>query len=130
MEERIDRLVQQFGQLAKQYGDTPCMAHTRGQQAIPITFGVKINAWLQPLKRQLERLEEMKKRLLVIQLGGAAGTLSVYEDKAPQLIGTLARELGLLPGHHHGMRKGMVYVSLLTGWQCLPAFWAKWERIF
>ena len=93
IEERINRLVKQFTQLVKQYGDTPCMAHTRGQQAIPITFGVKINAWLQPLKRQMQRLEEIKKRLLVVQLGGAAGTLSVYADKAQQLIAALAKEL-------------------------------------
>src|SRR5204863_1746345 len=92
-EERVTKLIQQLTQLEKQFGETPCMAHTRGQQAIPITFGVKINAWLRPLIRQLQRLEEIKQSVLLIQLGGAAGTLSVYADKAQPLINALAEEL-------------------------------------
>lgn len=120
LEERVKRLAQHFTQLAKQFGETPCMAHTRGQQAIPISFGVKINAWLQPLNRQLQRLEEIKKRLLVIQLGGAAGTLSVYGDKARQLINTLAEELKLLPASQwHTQRDGLCeftnWLAMLTG---------------
>lgn len=95
IEERLNTLIKNLTELLKQYGETPCMAHTRGQQAIPITFGVKINAWLQPLQRQMERLQEIKKRLLVVQLGGAAGTLAVYPDKAEELISALADELKL-----------------------------------
>jgi 3-carboxy-cis,cis-muconate cycloisomerase len=97
IEERINSLIQNLTQLLKHYGETACMAHTRGQQAIPITFGVKINAWLKPLQRQMERLNEIKKRLLIVQLGGAAGTLAVYPDKAEELIVSLAKELKLQP---------------------------------
>ena len=46
IEARINTLVQSLTQLLKQFGETPCIAHTRGLQAIPIIFGVKINAWL------------------------------------------------------------------------------------
>ena len=52
IEEKINELINQLTKLKEQYGDAPCMARTRGQQAVPITFTVKINAWLQPLKRQ------------------------------------------------------------------------------
>lgn len=95
IEERINILIQNLTQLLKQYGQAPCMAHTRGQQAIPVTFGIKTNAWLQPLQRQMQRLTEIKKRLLVVQLGGAAGTLNVYPDKTEELIAALAKELKL-----------------------------------
>ena len=85
IEQRMNTLIQNLTQLYSKYGDTPCMAHTRGQQAIPITFGFKVNVWIQPLKRQLQRLAEIKQRVLQVQLGGAAGTLSVYPGKAEQI---------------------------------------------
>ena len=71
-EEKLDILINALTQLLSEHGDVPCMAHTRGQQAIPITFGVKINAWLQPFQRQIERLNEIKKRILIVQLGGGS----------------------------------------------------------
>ena len=97
IEPRVIILTQQLSKLIDSYGDVPCIARTRGQQAVPITFGVKVNAWLQPLQRQLERLSELKKRILVVQLGGAAGTLSAYPEKATELRVALARELKLQP---------------------------------
>ncbi len=120
IEERIKTLIQRLIQLIKQYGDTPCMAHTRGQQAMPITFGVKINAWLQPLQRQLQRLAEIKKRLLVVQLGGAAGTLSVYGNKGQQLVDELAKELSLQSiTQWHAQRDNLSeftnWLAMLTG---------------
>ena len=53
IEEKVTTLINHFTKLKEQHGKTPCMAHTRGQQAIPIIFGIKINAWLQPLQRQI-----------------------------------------------------------------------------
>jgi len=97
IESRINSLTQQLSKLIDSYGDTPCMARTRGQQAIPVTFAIKVTAWLQPLQRQLQRLSEIKKRLLIVQLGGAAGTLSAYPEKANELRIALAKELGLQP---------------------------------
>lgn len=95
IEKKLTTLSTIFSKLLKRYNETPCMAHTRGQQAIPITFGVKINAWLQPLQRQMQRLSEIKQRLFIIQLGGAAGTLSFYGDKAKKLTDIFAKELQL-----------------------------------
>ena len=95
IEPGIISLMEQLSRLVESYGSVPCMARTRGQHAVPITFEIKVNAWLQPLQRQLLRLLEIKKRLLVVQLGGAAGTLSAYPEKAAGLSDALARELGL-----------------------------------
>ena len=119
-EERITGLIKNCTKLLKEYGQTTCMAHTRGQQAIPITFGVKINAWLQPMQRQLQRIQEIKKRLLIVQLGGAAGTLAVYSDKAAQLIESLAKELQLQQASSwHTQRDNLCeftnWLAMLTG---------------
>src|SRR6476659_8168511 len=62
LEERLNTFIYHLTQLINQFGNTPCMSRTRGQLAIPITFGIKINAWLQPLQRQMQRLPEIKKR--------------------------------------------------------------------
>jgi 3-carboxy-cis,cis-muconate cycloisomerase len=120
IEERIILVIENLAKLLKQYGEIPCMAHTRGQQAIPITFAVKINAWLQPLQRQLQRLTEFKKRILTVQLGGAAGTLAVYPDKAEELITALAKELKLHPAKQwHTQRDNFCeftnWLAMLTG---------------
>ncbi|HRI20650.1 MAG TPA: lyase family protein [Panacibacter sp.] len=95
IEKKIAALIANLLKLRDENGDAVCMAHTRGQQAVPITFNVKINAWLQPLQRQMQRLAEIKQRLFIVQLGGAAGTLSVYADKGVALVNALAEELQL-----------------------------------
>jgi 3-carboxy-cis,cis-muconate cycloisomerase len=120
LEVRLNTLLQKLTQLLNQYGETPCMAHTRGQQAIPVIFGVKINAWLLPLQRQVQRYAELKKRLLVVQLGGAAGTLSVYPDKAELLQSALAKELKLYSSASwHTQRDNLCeftnWLAMLTG---------------
>ncbi|MEO7044288.1 MAG: lyase family protein [Ferruginibacter sp.] len=97
IEENTDTLIKNLTGLIKQFGKITCMAHTRGQQAVPITFSIKINAWLQPLQRQIDRLKELKQRVLVVQLGGAVGTLSVIGKKSKNLTTALAKELKLQP---------------------------------
>jgi 3-carboxy-cis,cis-muconate cycloisomerase len=94
---------------------------THGQQALPITFGVKIAVWLAPLLRHLRRLEEILPRLLVVQFGGAAGTLAALGDKGLAVMQALAGELRLgvplMPWH--AQRDSLVefagWLSLLTG---------------
>jgi len=120
LEERLNTFIYHLTQLINQFGNTPCMSRTRGQLAIPITFGIKIKAWLQPLQRQMQRLAEIKKRLLVVQLGGAAGTLSAYEDKAEALVKELAETLQLQSSTQwHTQRDDLCeftnWLAMLTG---------------
>ena len=119
-EESINTLIDALTQLLNKYGDVQCMARTRGQQAMPITFGVKIKAWLQPLQRQTQRLQEIKKRVLIVQLGGAAGTLSAYGDKGRLLVDALANVLGLQSSFQwHTQRDNFCeftnWLAMLTG---------------
>jgi 3-carboxy-cis,cis-muconate cycloisomerase len=96
---RLVRLIGNLNMLTKKYGQVPCMAHTRGQQALPITLGVKIKAWVLPLQRQVERLAEVQKRVLSVQLGGAVGSRSSYGNKSQQMVKALAHELRLQPSN-------------------------------
>lgn len=102
LEGRITELLQNFLILMERHGETACIARTRWQQATPIPFGLKIVNWAMPLLRNLERLQEMKKRLLVVQLGGASGSLAALEQKGFQVLEAAAKELQLgisLPWH-------------------------------
>ena len=102
IEQKIKVLVQLLKKMSAKYGKAVCMARTRGQLAMPTTFGNKINNWLQPLQRQLEKSGELKKAVLKLQFGGAVGTLSVYGNKAKQLstaLGTLLKLPSALVWH-------------------------------
>src|SRR3954452_10530921 len=81
--------------LATKYRNTPMAGRTHLQQALPITFGYKCAVWLSMLDRHAERLRELKPRVLVAQLGGAAGTLASLGDKGLDVRREFARELKL-----------------------------------
>ena len=112
--ERLTTLEDNLSQLREKYGDTPCMARTRGQLAVPISFGDKIDAWLGPLKRHEKRLTTISKGALKIQLGGAAGNRAAYHEKGETLSDALASALKLSGGSSwHAQRDSLCE---LTNW--------------
>ncbi len=94
---RINHLLQNLLAQIELDGLVPCMAHTRWQQATPIPFGLKVVNWAMPLVRSLGRLDEIKKRLLVVQLGGASGSLASLGQQGYQVMEALAQVLQLEP---------------------------------
>jgi 3-carboxy-cis,cis-muconate cycloisomerase len=92
-EKKILGILQNLEKHIETHAETPMIGRTRTQQAVPITFGVKVTTWAMPLLRHLERLKELKKRLLVVQFGGAAGNLSALGDKGILVGKLLAKEL-------------------------------------
>jgi 3-carboxy-cis,cis-muconate cycloisomerase len=94
---------------------------THGQQALPITFGLKVAGWLAPLLRHLERLDGMSPRLFVVQFGGAAGTLAALGGRGEAVARALAQELGLFAPETswHTQRDGLAefasWLSLVSG---------------
>jgi len=84
-----------LARLAEKYRDTPMAGRTHLQQALPITFGYKCAIWLSMMDRHAERLRQLKPRVLVAQLGGAAGTLASLGGKGLDVRREFARELKL-----------------------------------
>lgn len=80
---------------ASTYKDTPMAGRTHLQQALPITFGYKCAIWLGMFDRHEQRLRELKPRVEVGQLAGAAGTLASLGDMGLQVQAEMMRELGL-----------------------------------
>lgn len=103
MERRLRDVIGCAAELAERHRGTLMVARTHGQQALPTTFGLKVAGWALPLARHLSRLGELRPRLFVLQLGGAAGTLAAFGPKAREVAQGVASELGLgeaaLPWH-------------------------------
>ncbi len=67
--------------LAQKYRNTVMAGRTHVVHAIPITFGYKAAVWADELGRNIERLEEMAKRVFVGEMAGAVGTLASQPEK-------------------------------------------------
>ena len=119
IEERLKEAIDALIALADRHKNTVMAGRTHGQQASPITFGLKAANWLAPLPRHWRRLAELKPRLLVVQFGGAAGTLAALGDRGPKVQEALARELDLGPAvPWHTQRDAIVEYG---GWLALVA---------
>ncbi len=117
----LHRVIAALAALAERHRHTLMAGRTHAQQAVPIPFGYKVAGWLAPLLRQRDRLAEFRPRLLVVQLGGAAGTLGALGADGAAIQADLAAELGLgVPlMTWHTQRDSLVelagWLSLLTG---------------
>ncbi len=112
----IDAVCQVCAELAEQHRHTLMVGRTLLQQAVPITFGLKAARWLTLVLRQLQALHEHRMNSLVIQLGGAAGTLAVLGKRGSRVIELLVAELQLtvpdLPWHTERDRIAQVASTL------------------
>jgi 3-carboxy-cis,cis-muconate cycloisomerase len=112
----LDSLAQPLGALAQKHRSTLITGRTWMQHALPTTLGVKLAGWLDAIVRNRGRLSETRKRCLVLQFGGAVGTLAALASRGPDVASLLAAELGLglpdLPWHSHRDRIAEIGVSL------------------
>lgn len=97
VERLLRRVVSTLETMSSKYRDVPMAGRTHLQHALPITFGYKCAVWLAGLRRNVERLEQLKERCLLVQFGGAAGTLASLgpSDAGIRVRKSLARILGL-----------------------------------
>ncbi|MCQ0031380.1 3-carboxy-cis,cis-muconate cycloisomerase [Burkholderia glumae] len=100
---RLDTVCASLAELARVHRATPMIGRTWLQQALPITLGLKFAQWLDALGRHRRRLAALRGEVLVLQFGGAAGTLASLREAAPRVAASLAAELALalpdLPWH-------------------------------
>ena len=92
----LSDLIAGLRQRCEQHRHTVMAGRTHTQQALPITFGLKIATWLAPLLRHQERFSQLERRLLVVQFGGAVGTLAALGTQGLEVQRQLALELNLL----------------------------------
>lgn len=100
-----DRAISGFTTLAEKHRHTPTVARTWLQQALPMPFGLKLAGYGAALARSRARLIRLRDEALVLQFGGAAGTLAALGDRGLEVADGLAKELKLrlpdAPWHTH-----------------------------
>lgn len=103
--------------LAQKYRSTPIAGRTLMQQALPTTFGLKVAGWLDAMNRHRERFAQTRARVLIVQFGGAVGTLAALGEKGLLVADALAVELrlGLSPVPWHTHRDRMAEVATTLG---------------
>ena len=117
LEADLARLAAACARLTERTADMTMAGRTWLQQALPLTFGVKAAGWLSAINRHRERLRQMRPRVLVVQLGGAVGTLAAFGANGLAVAEALADNLGLdlpdVPWHAH--RDRLVEVATTLG---------------
>ena len=104
----LDGLAAACARLAERHRSAPMPGRTLLQHAVPISFGLKAAGWLLGVLAASERLAEIRRTRLSLQLGGAAGTLSGFGGKGLVVSAGLADSLGLaepaMPWHSERTR--------------------------
>ncbi len=112
----LDLFAAALGELAHKNRRTLIAARTWMQQALPTTLGFKAAGWLDAVDRHRARLAETQERCLVLQFGGAVGTMAALGARGLDVAAALAKELQLplpdLPWHSHRDRMAEVATTL------------------
>ncbi|QXI24043.1 3-carboxy-cis,cis-muconate cycloisomerase [Pseudomonas iranensis] len=95
IEDQLAQLADSLAAQAQRFATTPLAGRTWLQHATPVTLGMKIAGWLGAVTRSRQRLQQLKPRLLVLQFGGASGTLAALGEQALPIAEALAEELQL-----------------------------------
>jgi 3-carboxy-cis,cis-muconate cycloisomerase len=97
--QRVAALARRLGdaaaELAQRHRDTPTVARTLLQPALPVPFGWKAAVWLSLLTRCLPRFRTAADDACVLQFGGPAGTRSAFGAQGDTVASALAIELNL-----------------------------------
>jgi 3-carboxy-cis,cis-muconate cycloisomerase len=117
----LDRAIAGFAKLAAKHRNTPTVARTWLQHALPMPFGLKLAEYAAALHRSRARLKALRDNGLALQFGGAAGTLAALGDNGMAVSEALARELQLplpdAPWHTHRDRiaEAASVLAILSG---------------
>ncbi|HEY2836424.1 MAG TPA: lyase family protein, partial [Rhizomicrobium sp.] len=99
----LARLQTALAPLAERMAAVPMTGRTLLQDALPITFGLKVVQWLAGIDDAVARLARETEHGLMLQLGGAAGTRAGLNGKGAAIAAHMAKTLGLasptLPWH-------------------------------
>jgi 3-carboxy-cis,cis-muconate cycloisomerase len=117
----LSKLEKALQTCSDDHAHTVMLGRTLLQAAPPVTFGLKAAGWLGAIRRSRIRLETSFAESLILQLGGASGTLASLADRGLEVAREVASELGLecpdAPWHTHRDRLANLMCScgVLTG---------------
>lgn len=117
----LERLEEALLRLSSKHENTVMLGRTLLQAAPPVTFGLKAAGWLGAVRRGRMSLNASFVEALILQFGGASGTLASLGERGIAVAKALAEELGLefpdAPWHTQRDRLGKLVCAcgVLTG---------------
>ncbi|MEM3873309.1 MAG: adenylosuccinate lyase, partial [Nitrososphaeria archaeon] len=97
IEEKLKDIIKILGSLAEKYASLPSVGRTHGQHASIISFGQKFAVWANDLLDHINRLYEIRPRVLVCKTLGVVGSGSILGKKALDVMKLVGVELNLHP---------------------------------
>lgn len=94
-EARLGGLIDTLASQAETHEATVMAGRTRTQMAAPITFGLRIAQWAQPLIALEAELSAVRAKALRIQFGGAVGANTAVAPHGADIARLMASDLGL-----------------------------------
>ena len=113
LEEKLKALTHLLTKTTIKHRQTLMVGRTLLQQARPITFGLKTVKWLETILVSNERIQEAKKRVLVLTLGGAVGSGNQNIGKNVQEV--MCNALSLAPPLEGGGHELACILGILNG---------------
>ena len=95
LEPKLRKLAILLAKRAYEFIDLPCVGRTHGIHANIYLFGHKFAVFLDEILRHIERLEEVKPRVLVGKLSGAVGIHTALGDIGEKVEREALKRLGL-----------------------------------
>ncbi|KUG19654.1 MAG: adenylosuccinate lyase [Methanomicrobiaceae archaeon] len=95
LERKLINLLSVLLQRSAETKTLVCAGRTHGQIGVPTTYGLRFAIWASEVARHIDRLRELRPRVVVGQLTGAVGTQSALGPKAMEIQGTMMELLGL-----------------------------------
>lgn len=94
---KVSKLSLILAKNAVKHRSVPAVGRTHGQHASIISFGLKFANWASEMSTHLERLDEIKKRVLICKTLGVVGTGSLMGKNALKVQERVAKKLSLYP---------------------------------
>ena len=95
LKEDLNQLRDTLADRAKEHRDTVMIGRTHAQHAVPMTFGLKLAAYVSEIDRHIERLNQAESRVMVGKMSGAVGTGAALGEKAEEIQKIVMDDLGL-----------------------------------
>ena len=93
LEQDVHALMEALAVRAKEHKNTVCMGRSHGVHAEPTSFGLKLAAWYDEMRRNTHRLTQAKEQIAVGKISGPVGS---HATVPPDLEEEVCGRLGLL----------------------------------
>ena len=97
IEPKVAKMASILAKRAMNYKILPAVGRTHGQHASIISFGLKFANWAAEMAKHVERIEQIKKRVLICKTLGVVGTGSLMGAKSVEVQKRVAKRLKLYP---------------------------------